>query len=416
MSCPYNNSIEAITDMSLVYPLVPLGNILIPVSRPEIVEPQVKYNLLGAHWYAEGLYTKEIKSGSQIQAKLLYKVKKGDFVYNRLFAWKGSFAIATEKNDGCYVSNEFPCFTLNLNKIDSQYLWRYFSRTSAWDEALSLSSGGTPTSRNRLKEEKLLSLEIPLPPLEEQRRIVARVEELVGKVEEVRSLRQKSLEEIETLLKSEILSIVNNLLKKYNYRQLNELILDAGYGTSAKCEYGRLNNSVPVLRIPNVASEQVNFDDIKYGLLTNTDLQRVLVTEGDILVVRTNGSAELVGRCAVVPTLPEATAFASYLIRLHCNCQQIDPYYLQIMLRHLRSAGQLFDFARTSAGQYNVSLGRLRAAKIPVPPLPEQRWIVAYLDELQTKVDAMKRLRKEAIKELDALLPSILDKAFKGEL
>ncbi|NMF64700.1 restriction endonuclease subunit S [Brasilonema octagenarum] len=53
--------------------------------------------------------------------------------------------------------------------------------------------------------------------------------------------------------------------------------------------------------------------------------------------------------------------------------------------------------------------------KIPVPPIPEQRRIVAYLDELQAKVDTIKRLREEAMKELDSLLPSILDKAFKGE-
>ena len=54
--------------------------------------------------------------------------------------------------------------------------------------------------------------------------------------------------------------------------------------------------------------------------------------------------------------------------------------------------------------------------KIPVPPLPEQRRIVAYLDNLQAKVDTLKRLQVETAAELDALLPSILDKAFKGEL
>jgi type I restriction enzyme S subunit len=54
--------------------------------------------------------------------------------------------------------------------------------------------------------------------------------------------------------------------------------------------------------------------------------------------------------------------------------------------------------------------------KIPVPPIPEQRRIVAYLDNLHAKVDEMKRLREEAMKELEAMLPSILDKAFKGEL
>jgi type I restriction enzyme S subunit len=58
----------------------------------------------------------------------------------------------------------------------------------------------------------------------------------------------------------------------------------------------------------------------------------------------------------------------------------------------------------------------MRKIPVPLPNLSEQRRIVAYLDELQTKIDTMKQLREEAIKELDALLPSILDKAFKGEL
>jgi type I restriction enzyme S subunit len=66
--------------------------------------------------------------------------------------------------------------------------------------------------------------------------------------------------------------------------------------------------------------------------------------------------------------------------------------------------------------QPNINLKNLNKLKIPVPPIAEQHRIVAYLDNLQAKVDEMKRLREDAMKELDALLPSILDKAFKGEL
>ena len=114
--------------------------------------------------------------------------------------------------------------------------------------------------------------------------------------------------------------------------------------------------------------------------------------------------------------LSEPTVFASYLILLRCDRQLIASEYLQLILKHLRTSGKLFDLARTSAGQYNVSLGRLRNSLLPVPPLPEQRRIVAYLDNLQAKVDALKRLQSETAAELNALLPSILDKAFKGEL
>lgn len=168
-----------------------IEKVLKPVSRPEPVDPEKTYHILGAHWYAQGLYTKYIIKGAQIQAKKLYKIEKGDFVYNRLFAWKGSFSVAVDENDGCYVSNEFPSFAIDNDILYSKYLWKLFSLDSIWDEALGLSTGGTPTSRNRLKEEKLLAMNIPLPPLEEQRRIVARIEELVARIEEAQELRRR---------------------------------------------------------------------------------------------------------------------------------------------------------------------------------------------------------------------------------
>src|SRR5690349_1484543 len=180
--------------------MVPLGDVVTSVSRPESVDPEKTYRILGAHWYAGGLYTKGTLTGAEIQASRVYRVEEGDFVYNRLFAWKGSFAVATAANAGCYVSNEFPCFVVNPDKADANFLWRYFSRVSAWEEALGLSTGGTPTSRNRLKEEKFLAMEIPLPPLIEQRRIVARIEELASKINEARGLRQKAEEETERLV------------------------------------------------------------------------------------------------------------------------------------------------------------------------------------------------------------------------
>ncbi|MDI7260370.1 MAG: restriction endonuclease subunit S, partial [Thermodesulfobacteriota bacterium] len=196
--------------MSKSWPMVPLREVLTPVTRPEAVDPEKTYHILGAHWYAKGLYTKDIRSGSQIQAKNLYRVEQGDFVYNRLFAWKGSFAVASEENHGCYVSNEFPCFSVNKVWIDSRYLWRYFSRAGVWEEALGLSTGGTPTSRNRLKEDRLLAMKIPLPALEDQRRIVAKIDELASKIEEASSLRQHATKETDSIMDSAATSIFQN--------------------------------------------------------------------------------------------------------------------------------------------------------------------------------------------------------------
>src|SRR5579885_1803765 len=105
-----------------VWPLISLRQILTPISRPMSVEPLKTYPLLGMHWYAQGLYIKEQKQGSQIQAGTLYQVKEGDFVYNRLFAWKGSFGIAGSDTADCYVSNEFPCFRVDETRAFPPFL------------------------------------------------------------------------------------------------------------------------------------------------------------------------------------------------------------------------------------------------------------------------------------------------------
>lgn len=386
------------------------------VDRKFILDDTATYKCVGVRWYGMGAFVREIQLGASISRKQQWAIRRGDVVYNKLFAWKGAFAIANEGVDGCIVSDKFPTYEIDPTQIDPRYLGHYFRTPQVAQQAQDLSKGAAAISKLTLNPPQFWDLKIPLPPLDEQRRIVARIEALAAKIEEARGLRREAFVETEMLLKSQVSATFQRLTSEIGSRSLEDLILDGGYGTSIKCCNERTRDAVPVLRIPNVASERVNFSDLKHAALTADEMQRVRVDTGDILIVRTNGSSELVGRCAVVPELNEPMAFASYLIRLRCDTQLIDPAYLQLMLKHLRTDGQLIDFARTTAGQYNVSLGRLRAAQMPVPPRTEQRRIVAYLDGLQAKVDALQKLQAETAAELDALLPSILDKAFKGEL
>ena len=86
------------------------------------------------------------------------------------------------------------------------------------------------------------------------------------------------------------------------------------------------------------------------------------------------------------------------------------------MLKHLRTNGELIDFARTTAGQCNISLGRLRAAEFPVPSLKVQTEVVGEHDNLQAKIKAVQEHQKQTEKELNALMPSILSRAFSGQL
>ena len=76
----------------------------------------------------------------------------------------------------------------------------------------------------------------------------------------------------------------------------------------------------------------------------------------------------------------------------------------------------MFSERKQKTGQANVNATKLKALPIALPPLPEQRRVVAELDALALQMDPLKGLQAETAAEIDALLPAILDKAFKGEL
>lgn len=399
--------------MNNSWPRVKLGEILTPVSRTEPVDLKKTYRILGAHWYAKGLYVKHVKSGSQIQAKNLYRVEHGDFVYNRLFAWKGSFAIASEQDHGCYVSNEFPCFLVDENRVDDRYLWWYFSRDGVWEEALSLSTGGTPTSRNRLKEEKLLAMGIPLPPLQEQRRIAAKIDELAARIEKARGLQERAAWETETLLSLEISHLFSKGREKgWTLGHLGDYVIDDCYGTSEKTTDDI--SGTPILRMGNIQNGRLDLRDLKYLHLNAKDRTRLLLEKGDILVNRTN-SAELVGKCSVFD-LEGEYAFASYLIKLRLDKKRVEPRLVALYINSPTGRTYMFTERKQMTGQANVNATKLKALPIGLPSLDEQRRIVTYLNNLEPNVDGLKQLQTQTAAEIDALLPSILDKAFKGEL
>ncbi len=92
------------------WPMVALGEAMTPVSRPESVQVDKEYRLLGIRLDGNGPFLRETKLGAQIAAPTLWRVEVGDFIYSRLFAWRGAFGVIDDILDGSYVSGEFPTF------------------------------------------------------------------------------------------------------------------------------------------------------------------------------------------------------------------------------------------------------------------------------------------------------------------
>ncbi|MDF5739642.1 MULTISPECIES: restriction endonuclease subunit S [unclassified Nostoc] len=194
--------------MSKDLSLVPLKEILTKSEDWIDINPTEKYKQVTVKIWGKGVVERNEVTGAEIAASKRLKVHYGQFILSRIDARHGAFGLIPNSLDGAVVTNDFPVFTPNSQKILPQFL-DWMSKTKDFIELCKAASEGT-TNRVRLKEDKFLLMKIPLPPLEEQRRIVVRVEELLGKVEEVRSLRQKALEQTEAFVTSLHLSLADS--------------------------------------------------------------------------------------------------------------------------------------------------------------------------------------------------------------
>lgn len=162
-------------------------DVLEPVTRREQPTADTVYPMQGVKWYGEGLFTRELRAGSELTG-VVYRIEPGDLVYNRLFAWKQSFALATAVG---WASNEFPTFRVKTDRVRPRVLLAALLSPKFTAAVNAASTGSTPTSRNRLKERDFLGLPITIPRQREQAAIEAslqvidRIKPLAKRAEEL---------------------------------------------------------------------------------------------------------------------------------------------------------------------------------------------------------------------------------------
>ncbi len=202
----------------------------------------------------------------------------------------------------------------------------------------------------------------------------------------------------------------------WSWASLDSISWDSSYGTSAKCGYDF--TGVAVLRIPNVRAGNINYKDIKFATGDSTFVEVELVSQGDLLIVRTNGSAEIIGLGGVVDKPPiNPTYFASYLIRFRLLPSEPKlASWINVVWQSETVRAQIRAHAATSAGQYNVSQSNMARFAIPIPPSEEQSEIVSRVEEAFSKADHVEAALDEQERAARALKQSILKAAFEGRL
>ena len=387
------------------WPAVKLEELLEQNTTTEKLEPEESYRLLGVRLEGKGPFIREEKPGSQIRAKSLRKVSSGEFIYSRLFAWRGAFGLISPEMDCAFVSNEFPTFKIDEQQVFPKFLEIYFKQRWVWTEVEKYCTGTTKASRNRFKEKFFLNLDIPLPAKEEQKHIVARIESLLAKIEEARRLRAEAVIEVEKAIKSILRKIFLN--DGWITNKLGDVCDTTSGGTPSRERPDFFNGEIPWLKSGELNDTLIvdSEERITEEGLQNSNAK--IFTRGTLLIALYGATTGKTGILGVDAATNQA------ICAIFPNKNIIEGDYLHWFLRFKRDDYLLKSFG---GAQPNISQKLLKETKIPIPPLPEQRRIVAYLDSLQAKMDELKRLQAETEKEIEELVPSILDRAFKGEL
>lgn len=382
----------------------------------ETISPSVgsEYREITVRLWGKGVIERGRANGTDLSGRR-FIARAGQFIASRIDARNGAMGIVPDDLDGALVTNDFPLFNVNVDRLEPSFL-SWLSRTSPFVELCQRASEGT-TNRVRLKEDRFLAFEIPLPSLLEQRRVVSRIEGLAAQINEARTLRQKAAQEAALLVGRATAMLLDDA--GWKAHRLGELLVESPRnGLSPKPEVE--SGGRPMLRINAVSSSPTRFVDLtatKQVDATHDEAEPFTLRHDDVFIVRYNGDINRVAKPAIYKSSGECRAvFPDKLMRLRPHLLKMSPDFLVFALNARSVREQVEELGKTTAGNIGISGGNVNSFLVPVPPLTEQQRIVAELDALQVEVDSLKRLQAETAAELDVLLPAILDKAFKGEL
>lgn len=384
---------------------IPLGEVI--SHRKEFIEINdlEKYKRCRVKIHAQGIVLRDEVSGIEIKTKRQQVCRVGEFLVAEIDAKVGGYGIVPENLNNSIVSSHYFLFEINENLLNRKFL-DFVTRTKSFSEQIN-AQGSTNYAAIRPKE--VLGYKIPLPPIEEQQRIVARIDELAGKIEEARGLREEIFRDSQRLFQT----TTNNIFKADGRTSVGDFAtIQSGYAFKS---HWFAENGIPLVRNVNIGHGRIVWNQTVYiPEDRKNEFGRFELKAGDILISLDRPIISTGVKVARVLERDLPSLLLQRVGRVQFQSKEVYPEYFLKWLQSFSFISAI-DPGRSN-GVPHISQKDIEKIKFSLPPIEEQKQIVAYLDGLQAKVEAVKKLQAETQAELDALMPSILDKAFKGEL
>jgi restriction endonuclease S subunit len=334
------------------------------------------------------------------------RARAGDILFARITPClqNGKVALVQDEIERCGGSTEFIVVRAGTDVLNG-FLYQWITAKHIRDHVTALMKGAT--GRQRLNAEDLALTELRVPPLEEQKRIVALLDAATARVTELTACYEQARNHANKLFTSALRDALESN-PNWPVKTLGDISEIAyGYTESAKSE----EVGPKFLRITDIKDRGVNWHEVPFCPIDTEQLKRHRLEDGDIVFARTGATT---GKSFLVSEPPLAVC-ASYLIRLRIDKKMVSPDFLNLNFQTTGYWKQVND-GMSGAAQGGFNATKLGALEIPVPPLEEQKSIVLRLDSMRAKTSEMVVAYDAKLQAAKDLRQSILESAFAGEL
>ncbi len=336
-----------------------------------------------------------------IQSSATRVVPKGNILF---VSRTGVGKVAIAEMDVC-ISQDFTGIVPNTKLIHTRYLFRFLQANQSYFVYRQRGATIKGVTRRVIEE-----LDVPLPPLPEQRRIAAILDAADG----LRAKRRAALGKLDALVQAVFLEMFGDPVRNergWDTYRLGELIND-GPQNGLYRHASHYGSGTPIIRINSFYGGKVtNLEKLNRVQLDLKTQNHFRVSEGDILINRVN-SREYLGKSAIVPRLKEPTVFESNMMRFSVDRNRILPEFLVVMLQQDHLKRQIMNRCKDAVNQSSINQEDVMSFEVRVPPLSLQHNYI----ETQKRITSMRNSQSKNLSYLESLFSSLQNRAFRGEL
>lgn len=429
---------------------IALRNLVVPSERAEEPISGKKYRQIGVRLWGNGAYERDSIDGSETKYKKLFQVESGDIILNKIWARNGSVAVVSDNLSGCYCSTEFPVYKTLKDKLHPRWFHWITKMRWFWEKCDEQSMG--TSGKNRIRPEKFLSIEIPVPSVGDQKQLVTWIDNTADKIQEAQiilensqillgKLRQAILQEAvqgklvpqdradesatellkrikaekERLIREEEIKkekplppispdeVPYELPKGWVWVRIGE-VMDLINGKAFKpTEWSKAG--LRIIRIQNLNDPKAPFNYCNFRVDN-----KYYVKDFDLLIGWSGTPGTSFG--AFIWNRGNAV-LNQHIFKAEILGHYIDRDYLRIAINSRLE--EMISKSRGGVGLKHINKGKFEHMLIPISPLQTQKRIVTKVDELMKLCDELEEQIRQSKEESEKLMQAVLQEAFEGK-